>query len=56
MKIDDTDRAIVEILQRDGRTPFTSIATEIGPERRVNRLPVVRASMAVTPTCGPHAK
>ena len=43
MKIDDTDRAIVEILQRDGRTPFTSIATEIGLSegairKRVQRL------------------
>ena len=43
MKIDDTDRAIVEILQRDGRTPFTSIANEIGLSegairKRVQRL------------------
>jgi Lrp/AsnC family transcriptional regulator for asnA, asnC and gidA len=43
VKIDDTDRAIVEILQRDGRTPFTSIATEIGLSegairKRVQRL------------------
>ncbi|MCX6522693.1 MAG: Lrp/AsnC family transcriptional regulator [Actinobacteria bacterium] len=43
MRIDDTDRAIVEILQRDGRTPFTSIATEIGLSegairKRVQRL------------------
>jgi Lrp/AsnC family transcriptional regulator for asnA, asnC and gidA len=43
VKIDDTDRAIVEILQRDGRTPFTSIANEIGLSegairKRVQRL------------------
>jgi Lrp/AsnC family transcriptional regulator, regulator for asnA, asnC and gidA len=43
VRIDDTDRAIVEILQRDGRTPFTSIATEIGLSegairKRVQRL------------------
>ncbi len=43
MKIDETDRAIVAILQRDGRTPFTSIAHEIGLSegairKRVQRL------------------
>jgi Lrp/AsnC family transcriptional regulator, regulator for asnA, asnC and gidA len=43
VKIDDTDRAIVEILQHDGRRPFTSIATEIGLSegairKRVQRL------------------
>ena len=29
-RIDDTDRSIVEILQRDGRTPVTTIAQQIG--------------------------
>ena len=43
MRIDDTDRAIVEVLQRDGRTPFTTIAAEIGLSegairKRVQRL------------------
>ncbi len=43
MKIDQTDRAIIEILQRDGRTPFTAIAHEIGLSegairKRVQRL------------------
>lgn len=43
MKIDRTDRAIIEILQRDGRTPFTAIAHEIGLSegairKRVQRL------------------
>lgn len=43
MKIDQTDRTIIEILQRDGRTPFTAIAHEIGLSegairKRVQRL------------------
>jgi Lrp/AsnC family transcriptional regulator for asnA, asnC and gidA len=43
VRIDDTDRAIVEVLQRDGRTPFTTIAAEIGLSegairKRVQRL------------------
>ena len=43
MRIDDTDRAIVEVLQRDGRTPFTTNAAEIGLSegairKRVQRL------------------
>ncbi|MFZ4810548.1 MAG: Lrp/AsnC family transcriptional regulator [Ilumatobacteraceae bacterium] len=40
---DDVDRSIVEHLQRDGRTPFTQIAAEIGLSegairKRVQRL------------------
>ncbi len=43
MKLDDTDRAIIERLQRDGRAPFTQIAAEIGlsegaVRKRVQRL------------------
>jgi Lrp/AsnC family transcriptional regulator for asnA, asnC and gidA len=43
MTIDETDRAIVERLQRDGRTPYTQIAAEIGLSegairKRVQRL------------------
>ncbi len=43
MKIDAIDQSIVEILQRDGRTPFTAIAQEIGLSegairKRVQRL------------------
>ena len=42
-RIDDTDRSIVEILQRDGRTPVTTIAQQIGlseaaVRKRVQRL------------------
>ncbi|MEX1107258.1 MAG: AsnC family transcriptional regulator [Ilumatobacteraceae bacterium] len=42
-QIDDTDRAIIERLQRDGRAPFTQIAAEIGlsegaVRKRVQRL------------------
>jgi Lrp/AsnC family transcriptional regulator for asnA, asnC and gidA len=28
--LDDTDRAIIELLQGDGRMPFTRVATEVG--------------------------
>jgi len=28
--IDDTDRAIIELLQADGRLPFTKVAAEVG--------------------------
>jgi Lrp/AsnC family transcriptional regulator for asnA, asnC and gidA len=28
--IDDTDRAIIELLQADGRMPFTKVAAEVG--------------------------
>jgi Lrp/AsnC family transcriptional regulator for asnA, asnC and gidA len=43
LRIDDVDRRVVEILQRDGRTPFTAIAQEIGLSegairKRVQRL------------------
>ena len=43
MKLDHTDRAIVEHLQRDGRAPFTHVAAELGlsegaVRRRVQRL------------------
>jgi Lrp/AsnC family transcriptional regulator, regulator for asnA, asnC and gidA len=43
IKIDDTDRAIIGHLQRDGRAPFTQIAAEIGlsegaVRKRVQRL------------------
>ncbi len=43
MKLDDTDRAIVEHLQRDGRAAFTQIAADIGlsegaVRKRVQRL------------------
>lgn len=43
MTLDDVDRAIVEHLQRDGRTPFTQIAFELGLSegairKRVQRL------------------
>ena len=43
MKLDDTDRAIVEHLQRDGRAPFTQVAAELGlgegaVRKRVQRL------------------
>ena len=43
IKLDDTDRAIIERLQRDGRAPFTQIAAEIGLSegairKRVQRL------------------
>ena len=41
--MDDVDRAIVEVLQRDGRTPFTTIAAQLGLSegairKRVQRL------------------
>jgi Lrp/AsnC family transcriptional regulator for asnA, asnC and gidA len=43
VRLDDTDRAIVEILQQDGRIPFTTIAQRIGLSegairKRVQRL------------------
>ena len=43
IKLDDTDRAIIGHLQRDGRAPFTQIAAEIGlsegaVRKRVQRL------------------
>ena len=43
MNLDDVDRAIVEHLQRDGRTPFTQIAADLGLSegairKRVQRL------------------
>ncbi len=43
MKVDIIDRSIVELLQRDGRMPFTAIATEVGLSegairKRVQRL------------------
>jgi Lrp/AsnC family transcriptional regulator for asnA, asnC and gidA len=43
VKLDDTDRAIVEHLQRDGRAAFTQIAADIGlsegaVRKRVQRL------------------
>jgi len=28
--LDDTDRAIIELLQADGRMPFTKVAAEVG--------------------------
>jgi Lrp/AsnC family transcriptional regulator for asnA, asnC and gidA len=28
--LDDTDRSIIELLQADGRMPFTKVATEVG--------------------------
>lgn len=28
--LDDTDRAIIELLQADGRMPFTKVASEVG--------------------------
>lgn len=41
--IDDTDKAIVEALQADGRLPYTKLATEVGlseaaVRQRVQRL------------------
>ncbi len=41
--LDDTDRAIIELLQADGRMPFTKVAAEVGLtegaiRQRVNRL------------------
>ncbi len=43
---DDTDRAIIAILQYDGRTPYTDIASDLGiseasARRRAKRLAVV---------------
>jgi Lrp/AsnC family transcriptional regulator for asnA, asnC and gidA len=43
VNLDDVDRAIVEHLQRDGRTPFTQIAADLGLSegairKRVQRL------------------
>jgi Lrp/AsnC family transcriptional regulator for asnA, asnC and gidA len=29
-QLDDTDRAIIELLQADGRMPFTKVAVEVG--------------------------
>lgn len=29
-KLDDTDRTIIELLQADGRMPFTKVAAEVG--------------------------
>jgi Lrp/AsnC family transcriptional regulator for asnA, asnC and gidA len=29
-QLDDTDRAIIELLQADGRMPFTKVAAEVG--------------------------
>lgn len=29
-QLDDTDRAIIELLQHDGRMPFTKVAAEVG--------------------------
>ena len=42
-RIDDTDRAIIEQLQSDGRAPFTKLATAVGlseaaVRQRVQRL------------------
>jgi Lrp/AsnC family transcriptional regulator for asnA, asnC and gidA len=30
MQLDDTDRSIIELLQGDGRMPFTKVAAEVG--------------------------
>lgn len=30
VRLDDTDRAIIELLQADGRMPFTKVAVEVG--------------------------
>ena len=43
LKIDDTDRAIIRILQADGRRPYAEIAAELGlaastVQQRANRL------------------
>jgi len=43
IELDDTDRAIISLLQYDGRLPFTEIAARVGlsegtVRRRVNRL------------------
>ena len=41
--LDDTDKALIEALQRDGRSPYTKLATEVGlseaaVRQRVQRL------------------
>jgi Lrp/AsnC family transcriptional regulator for asnA, asnC and gidA len=41
-RIDDTDRAIIEQLQHDGRAPFTKLATAVGLSEAAVRQRVAR--------------
>ena len=44
--LDDKDRTIIELLQADGRMPFTKIATEVGLTEGAIRQRVQRLSDA----------
>ena len=37
--LDDKDRAIIELLQADGRMPFTKVAGEVGLTERLGGRP-----------------
>ncbi len=44
--LDDTDRAIIELLQADGRMPFTKVAAEVGLTEGAIRQRVTRLTDA----------
>jgi Lrp/AsnC family transcriptional regulator for asnA, asnC and gidA len=44
--LDDTDRAIIELLQADGRMPFTKVAAEVGLTEGAIRQRVARLTDA----------
>lgn len=44
--VDDTDRAIIELLQADGRMPFTKVAVEVGLTEGAIRQRVARLTEA----------
>lgn len=44
--LDDTDRAIIELLQADGRMPFTKVAAEVGLTEGAIRQRVARLTEA----------
>ena len=44
--VDDTDRAIIELLQADGRMPFTKVAAEVGLTEGAIRQRVARLTEA----------
>jgi Lrp/AsnC family transcriptional regulator, regulator for asnA, asnC and gidA len=46
MELDDIDRAIIELLQTDGRMPYTHIATEVGLTEGAIRQRVQRLTAA----------
>lgn len=57
--LDDTDRAIIELLQHDGRMPFTRVAAEVGLTEGAIRQRVQRLTdagvMQIVAVTDPHS-